>query len=51
MSLIMLLNIYIGTTAASWAIVFLFNAACEKKLKRDGYKYVEQNKSFEEKNY
>ena len=49
MSLIMLLNIYIGTTAASWAIVFLFNAACEKKLKRDGYKYVEQNKSFEEK--
>lgn len=49
MLLIMLLKIYIGTTAVSWAIVFLFNAACEKRLKREGYKYVETNKSFEEK--
>ena len=45
----MLLNIYLGTTAVSWVIAFLFSAACEKKLKREGYKYVETNKSFEEK--
>ena len=45
----MLLNIYLGTTAVSWAIVFIFSAACEKKFKREGYKIVKQKKSFVEK--
>lgn len=45
----MLLNIYLGTTAVSWATVFIFGAACEKKLKREGYKFVKPKKSFTEK--
>ena len=45
----MLLNIYLGTTAVSWVIAFLFSAACEKKLKREGYKFVKPKKSFIEK--
>ena len=45
----MLLNIYLGTTAISWATVFIFSAACEKKLKREGYKVVKEKKSISEK--
>lgn len=45
----MLLNIYLGTTAISWATVVIFSAACEKKLKREGYKFVKENKSLLEK--
>lgn len=45
----MLLNIYLGTTAISWATVFMFSAACEKKLKREGYKFVREKKSISEK--
>lgn len=44
----MLLNIYLGTTAISWATVFIFSAACEKKLKREGYKVVKEKKSIKE---
>lgn len=43
----MLLNIYLGTTAVSWTTVFILSAACEKKLKREGYKFVKL--SFTEK--
>lgn len=42
----MLLNIYLGTTAASWVTMFIFGAACERKIRRDGYKFVNQNESF-----
>lgn len=45
----MLLNIYLGTTAVSWAVVFIFSVACGKKLKREGYKIVKEKKSFVEK--
>jgi hypothetical protein len=45
----LLLNIYLGTTAISWSIVFLFCAACDKKLKREGYKYIKEKKSIPEK--
>ena len=45
----MLLNIYLGTTAISWATVFIFSAACEKKLTREGYKFVKEKKSLSEK--
>lgn len=45
----MLLNIYLGTTAISWATIFIFSAACEKKLKREGYKFVKEKKSLSEK--
>lgn len=39
----MLLNIYLGTTAASWVTMFIFGAACERKIIRDSYKFVNQN--------
>lgn len=45
----MLLNIYLGTTAISWATTFIFSAACEKKLKKEGYKFVKEKKSLSEK--
>ncbi len=45
----MLLNIYLGTTAISWVIAFIFTAACEIKLKREGYKFVEEKGSILEK--
>jgi hypothetical protein len=45
----MLLNIYLGTTAVSFATTFLFSAAYEKKLKRQGYKIVKENKFLLEK--
>ncbi len=45
----MLLNIYLGTTAISWATVFIFSAAFEKKLEREGYKFVKEKKSISEK--
>lgn len=44
----MLLDIYLGTTAISWATVFIFSAACVKKLKREGYKFVKEKKSISE---
>ena len=37
----MLLNIYLGTTAINWITVFIYGTACDRKLKRKGYKYVE----------
>ena len=45
----MLLNVYLGTTVASWVTILIFSTACEKKLKREGYKFVKQKKSFAEK--
>lgn len=45
----MLLNIYLGTTAISWATTFIFSVACVKKFKREGYKFVKENKSLPEK--
>ena len=45
----MLLNIYLGTTAISWAVIFIFRAACQKNLKRKGYKFVKKKKSISEK--
>lgn len=45
----MLLNIYLGTTAVSFATTFLYTAAFSKKLKREGYKFVKENKSLLEK--
>ena len=44
----MLLNIYLATTAISWATIFISSAACVKKLKREGYKYIEEKKSISE---
>jgi len=32
----MLFNIYLGTTAISWATIFIFSVACEKKIKKRG---------------
>ena len=45
----MLLKIYLVTTAISWATAFIFTAASEKKLKREGYKLVKEKKSLPEK--
>ena len=45
----MLLNIYLGTTAISWIVTIIFSIASEKKIKRDGYKFVEEKKSTFEK--
>ena len=45
----MLLNIYLGTTAINWITVFIYGTACDRKLKRKGYKYVEDKKTFSEK--
>ena len=45
----MLLNIYLGTTAISFATAFIFGAAWEEKLKRDGYKFVKEKESLPEK--
>lgn len=45
----MLFNIYLGTTAISWATTILFSKAMNKKLKREGYKYVKEKKSYLEK--
>lgn len=44
----MLLNIYLGTTAVSWAITFISSAASIKKLERKGYRFVKPKKSFAE---
>ena len=45
----MLLNIYLGTTAISWAVTFIFSNAYDKKIKREGYKFVKEKKTFPEK--
>ena len=45
----MLLNIYLGTTAISWATVLIFSVAIANKLEREGYKLVKVKKSFSEK--
>ena len=42
----MLLSIYLGTTAVSWVTFLLFSVAGEKKLKRDGYKFVKPKRTF-----
>lgn len=45
----MLLNIYLGSIAINLATTYIACAACEKKLKREGYKIVEKEKSIPEK--
>ena len=45
----MLLNIYLGTTAISWATLLIFSVAIANKLEREGYKYIKVKKSFSEK--
>lgn len=45
----MLLNIYLGTTAISWATLLIFSVAIANKLEREGYKFVKVKKSFSEK--
>lgn len=45
----MLLNIYLGTTIISCATTYIFSAACEKKFKREGYRFIKENKSLSEK--
>ena len=44
-----LFYIYLGTTVASYVVCRIFSSACEKNLKRKGYKLVEEKKSFSEK--
>lgn len=44
----MLLNIYLGTTAISWATILIYGVACKMKIKRDGYKSVDRKESFME---
>ena len=44
----MLLNIYLGTTAVSWATTLIFSVACINKLEREGYKFIKEKKSFSE---
>lgn len=41
----MLLNIYLGATAINCAVNFVFANAWEKKLKREGYKFVKEKKT------
>ncbi len=43
----MLLNMYLGTTAISWAIAFTFAVTCNKKLEKKGYKFVEKKSILE----
>ncbi len=45
----MLLNIYLATTAVSWVVSITTSVACDKKLKRKGYKFVKQEESISEK--
>lgn len=45
----MLLYFYLGTTAVNLITVFIFNALCQKRLKRDEYKYVKPKKTFVDK--
>ena len=44
----MLLGLYLGTTALSYTVMLAFVAEILNKLKRDGYKYVTEKKSFAE---
>ena len=39
----MLLGIYLGTSAVSFATILLYSAALSNKIKRDGYKFVEKS--------
>ena len=45
----MLLNVYLGSTAISWASVILFAVASGKRLEREGYKEIKTKKSLAEK--
>ena len=45
----MLLNIYLGTTVISWIVTIIFSIASDKKIRRDGYKFVVEKKSVSEK--
>ena len=40
----MLLNLYLGSTAFSWAVVGIYSAALKQRLKRKGYESVEDEK-------
>ena len=44
----MLLGFYLGTTFLSYTVMLAFVAEILNKLKRDGYKYVTEKKSFAE---
>ena len=44
----MLLGFYLGTTFISYTVMLAFVAEILNKLKRDGYKYVTEKKSFAE---
>ena len=44
----MLLKIYLGTTLVS-IITSVTSVACNKKLERDGYKFVKHDESISEK--
>ena len=43
------LKIYLISTAISWLVIGTYSIACAYKIKREGYKPVKQNKSFAEK--
>lgn len=45
----MLLKIYLGTTAISWVTTFTFLTTYKKRLDREGYKFINERKSFSEK--
>ena len=42
----MLLNLYLGTTAVSWAILGIYTAAMNQRLKRKGYEEVKEEKKL-----
>ena len=44
----MLLGLYLGTTFLSYTVMLAFVAEILNKLKREGYKYVTEKKSFAE---
>jgi len=45
----MLLNIYLGTTITSWVVNVIFGKAVQKKLSREGYRSVKDDRSIQEK--
>lgn len=45
----MWLNIYLGTIAVSLATKLTISIACYQKLKRNGYKFVKQERTFKQK--
>lgn len=40
----MLLNIYLGTIVINWGIKFIVWMLCQKKLKEEGYQFVDKKK-------